>query len=169
MKSYLCVAGAALVLLSCLSCRPTQRSTESVNEMAKQTEDIVAIKQLAEDWRSGWLAGDVDSLLSLYADDPVLLPEGQSAVVGKDAIRPLYQSVLKEFAFKSQGTIMEVEASGDLGYFWSNYTLTATPRIGGEPMVSEGKSVFIVKRQHDGAWKIACLVDNSNLPPAGSE
>ena len=136
--------------------------------MAKQSDDIEVIKQLAEDWRSGWLAGDAEALLSLYADDPVLMPSGQPAVFGKDAIRPLYQSVLKEYIFKSQTRLMDIEASGDLGYFWSTYKLTATPKAGGESFEEEGKSVFIVKRQHGGAWKISRLIDNSDRAPTSS-
>ncbi len=130
--------------------------------MNSRNEDVQSIKQLAADWRSGWLAGDVDALLSLYADDPVLMPQGQPAVSGKGAIRPLYEAVLKEVTIKSEGTLMEVEASGDWGYFWSTYTLTATPKAGGEVIESEGKSLFIVRRQPDGAWKISRLIDNSS-------
>jgi uncharacterized protein (TIGR02246 family) len=136
--------------------------------MTDQSDDVNAIRQLAENWRSGWLAGDTDALLALYADDPVLMPWGQPTVFGKDAIRPLYQSVFKEYTIKSQTRVMDVEASGDLGYFWSTYKLTATPKAGGEPFEEEGKSVFIVKREH-GAWKIARLMDNSDRPPASKE
>ncbi len=57
---------------------------------------------------------------------------------------------------------MEVEASGDWGYFWSTYKLTATPKAGGVPIESEGKSLFVVKRVPGGAWKIARLIDNSS-------
>lgn len=126
------------------------------------TEDVEAIRQLAADWRSGWLAGDVDALLSLYDDEPILMPQGQMAVSGKDAIRPLYQAVLSEVRIESESTLMEVEASGDWGYFWSTYKLTATPKVGGEKIESEGKSLFIVKRQPSGAWKITRLIDNSS-------
>ena len=137
--------------------------------MGGRTKDIQAIRQLAADWRSGWRAGDADLLLSLYADDPVVMPQDQPAVIGIDAIRSLYQSVLKEFDFKSEGTLMEVEASGDWGYFWSTYTLTATPKAGGKPIKSAGKSVFIVKRQPGGAWKIARLIDNSDGAPTDQD
>ncbi len=130
--------------------------------MSDRNEDIQAIRQLAADWRSGWLAGDVDALLCLYAEEPVLMPQGQPAVSGKDAIRPLYEAVLQEVTIESEGTLMEVEVSGDWGYFWSTYKLTATPKAGGETIESEGKSLFIVKRQPDGAWKIARLIDNSS-------
>ena len=132
--------------------------------MSRWSEDIQAIKQLAADWRSGWLAGDPDALLSLYAEEPVLMPQGQPAIVGKDAIRAAYQAVLKEVVIKSKGALMEVETSGDWGYFWSTYTLTATPKAGGRPIRSKGKSVFIVKRQPRGAWKIARLIGNSDGP-----
>ena len=130
--------------------------------MKKQNEDIEAIKQLAETWRSGWLAADADLLLSLYADEPVLMPQDQPVVAGKGAIRPLYEAVLKEFDFRSEGSVKEVVVSGDMGYFWSAYTLTATPKAGGEPMKVTGKSLFIVKREPGGAWKIARLMDNSD-------
>ncbi len=131
------------------------------NTMSTRSRDIRAIKQLAAKWRAGWLTGDAGALLSLYTDDPVLMPQGQPAIVGKDAIRPLYQAVLKEVAIKSRGKLMEIEVSGDWGYFWSTYTLTATPKAGGKPIRSKGKSLFIVKRER-GVWKIARLMDNSD-------
>jgi uncharacterized protein (TIGR02246 family) len=128
----------------------------------RERDDIRAIKQLAADWRSAWLAGDADALLSLYADQPVLMPQGQPAIIGKAAIRPLYRALLEEVRIKSKGKLMEVKAAGDWGYFWSTYALTATPNSGGEPITSKGKSVFIVKRDRRGAWKIARLIDNSD-------
>lgn len=136
--------------------------------MTGQSKDMDAIKQLAEDWRSGWLAGDADALLSLYADDPVLMPSGQPAVFGKDAIRPLYESVFRDYAITSQTRLRDIEVSGDLGYFWCSYSLTATPKAGGEALEEDGKSVFIVRREHGGAWKIARLIDNSDQAPTGS-
>ena len=134
--------------------------------MSKRDEDIAAIKQLAAEWRTGWISGDADLLLSLYADDPVLMPQDARAVSGKERIRSIYESVLKEYRFKSQSRVMEVEVAGDWGYFWSTYSLTATPKAGGKPIQSAGKSVFIVKRERGGAWRIARLIDNSDGPPA---
>jgi uncharacterized protein (TIGR02246 family) len=132
--------------------------------MTTRSADLRAIAQMAADWRAGWLAGDVDTLLALYADDPVLLPQGQPAVTGRDAIRALYEAVLSEFQFTTESTLNEVDASGDLGYFWSTYRLTATPKGGGASTTSAGKSVFIVRRQRDGTWKITRLIDNSDNP-----
>ncbi len=137
--------------------------------MNGRSEDIQAVKQLAADWRFGWLTGDADLLLSLYDEDPVVLPQDQPALIGKDAIRSMYQSLLKDYAFKSESKLVEMEVSGDWGYLWSAYTLTATPKAGGEPVKVAGKSVFIVKRQPGGGWKIRRLMDNSDGPIADQD
>ena len=130
--------------------------------MTRQSEDIAAIEKLAKDWGAGWDRSDTDALLSLYASDPVLMPQGQPAVTGKTAIRALYQSLFKDYTVKGEGKVVEVEASGDLGYFWNSYTLTVTPKAGGEQIKAKGKSVFIVRRQNDNSWKVARLIDNSD-------
>ena len=148
----------ALMLAGCAE--PFKRPEKAAKPT--QAEDVAAVRQLADDWRAGWLAGDAEFLLSLYADDPVLMPQGQPAIFGKDEIRPLYETVLKEVEVKSQSKVMDVEVSGDWGYFWCTYTLTATPKAGGESFEVAGKSVYIVKRQPDGAWKITRLIDNSD-------
>lgn len=137
--------------------------------MSRNEQDIAAIRQLAADWRAGWLAGDADWLLALYADDPVLMPQDQPVVRGQAAIRPLYEAVLEDYVVTSDSTLVEVEADGDLGYIWSTYTLTATPKAGGTPIRRAGKSVFIVRRQPDGAWKITRLIDNSDGSLPGNE
>lgn len=136
--------------------------------MTSQSEDIDAIKQLARDWQAGWLAGDASALLSLYADDAVLMPQGLPALAGKEAIRSLYQAVFEEFRVTGGGRLLEVVVAGDWGYFLSTYELTAKPLAGGEPIEDEGKSVFIVRRQSDGDWKIARLIATSDRPTAGS-
>jgi hypothetical protein len=61
-----------------------------------------------------------------------------------------------------EGKVVQVEVSGDLGYIWNSYRLTATPKAGGQRIQAEGKSVLIVRRQQDNSWKIALLMDNSD-------
>jgi uncharacterized protein (TIGR02246 family) len=129
---------------------------------AARRDDIAAIRRLAAVWRAGWLAGDADALVALYTRKPVLMPQGRPAIFGKAAIRSLYRAVLRAVRIESTGTLRDVEAAGDWGYFWSTYSLRATPKAGGKARQSKGKSVFIVRRQNDGAWKIARLIDNSD-------
>jgi len=124
---------------------------------------------LAEDWHAGWLTGDPETLLALYADEPVLIMSYEPAVIGKEAIRTLYEYVFENYTFTGNGEQLEVEVVGDLGYFWSTYTATATPKAGGEPIKDHGNQVFIVRRQHNGSWKIARLIANRDQPPTNSQ
>lgn len=156
------VSRFAIVVVLALAGCAERNDFSGEPKTTNEHEDIEAIRKLAADWRSGWLTGDADLLLSLYTDDPVLMPQDQPAVVGKDAIRPLYEAVLKEYNFQSEGVLKEVVVSGDVGYYWSAYTLTATPKDGGEAIKSTGKTVCIVRRQPEGAWKIARLINNSD-------
>jgi uncharacterized protein (TIGR02246 family) len=130
-----------------------------------QTKDIVALRKLAEEWHAGWIAGNAEALLALYADDPVLMPQNQAAVIGKEAIRALYASVFEQFSVKGRGQLVEIVVTGDWGYLWSTYILTATAKESGEVIEDNGKSVFIVRRQRNGSWKITRLITNSDRPP----
>ena len=127
-------------------------------------DDVRAIRRLAAAWRRGWLEGDADALVALYADRPVLMPQGRSMMVGKAAIRAAYRAVFREVVIRSRSVLREVRASGDWGYFWSTYTLTARPKAGGPAIRARGKSLFVVHRKADGAWRIARLIDNSDDP-----
>jgi uncharacterized protein (TIGR02246 family) len=120
---------------------------------------MAAVRTLAKEWSAAWNRSDADGLLSLFTGDPVLLPQGRPAVTGKKAIRSLYRSFFKDYTVKGRGRVVEVEVSGDLGYFWSRYTLTAAPKAGGKKVAEKGRSLFIVRRRKDGAWKIARLID----------
>ena len=145
--------------------------------MSKQPEDIAAIKQLAEDWRAGWLTGDAEALLALLSDEPVLIMSSEDPIIGTEAIRTLYQYVFENYTFANDAEFtrtsdveqIEVEVDGDLGYIWSRYTNTETPKAGGETIEDHGNSVVIVRRQHDGSWKIARLIATRSQPTTNSQ
>jgi uncharacterized protein (TIGR02246 family) len=150
---------------------------EGTTMSQQQPEDIAAIEQLAKDWRAGWLAGDPEALLALLSDEPVLIMSSEDPIVGKEAIRALYQYVFANYTFTSDAEFtrtsdverMEVEVDGDLGYIWSKYTNTETPKGGGQTLEGHGQSVSIVRRQHDGSWKSARLIINRSQPSTNSQ
>ena len=129
-----------------------------------KAEDLDAIRQVSAAWRAAWEAGDLEGLMALYADDPILMPQNHPLVAGKEAIRALYEAVLEAYQVRGDGGLQEVTVSGDWGYYRVAYTLSATPKAGGETIHDTGKSLFIVTRPPGGAWRIARLIDNSDLP-----
>ncbi len=164
MEVYTSIAGLMALLLLGASCRFAQPRPVPDAGPSDHAEDVRAITRLTEVWHDAWLAGDAAALTALWTDDPVLMPQNRPAVIGKDEINALYQSVFDEYTIKGEGELLEVEVAGDWAFYRSTYTLTATPKAGGEPLEDSGISLFIVKRQPDGTWKIARLIANSDQP-----
>ena len=163
--------------------------------MTEQTEDIAAIHQLSEDYAAAWAKGDPELLLACYADDAVVIMSYEDPIVGKEALRELYQHVLgaekteeeggglaamaeaiglnpDDYTFTSETGQEKTDVSGDLGYLWSTYATAATPKPGveGEPIRDSGVTLLIVRRQEDGAWKVAVMMaTRGEHPEAASQ
>lgn len=132
--------------------------------MIDRSQDLADIERVALEWQHGWLKADAEALMALFGDDPVLMPQGQPAVLGREAIGSMYRALFRAFEVQVGGEVLEVEVAGDLAYIWSTYSLKATPKARGEPLEDVGMSVFLLKRQ-EGGWRIARLIANSDLPP----
>ena len=161
----------------------------------ENTEDIAAVNQLSKAYADAWTKGDPELLLSCYADDAVVIMSGEGPIVGKEALRELYQHVLgaekteeegggmaamaevlgmnpDDYVFTTEVEEGKTEVSGDLGYLWSTYANIATPKPGvdGEPIGDSGVSLLIVRRQEDGAWKVALMMaTRGEQPEAASQ
>jgi len=60
MKSHLKTLPLIIILMIAGCTRETNLPEDTI--MSKQSADIAAIRQLAEDWRAGWLTGDPEAL-----------------------------------------------------------------------------------------------------------
>ena len=159
----------------------------------ENTEDIAAVNKLAEDYAAAWAKGDPELLLACYADDAVVIMSHEEPIVGKESLRELYQHVFasqkteeegggeasmaeaigldpEDYTITSGGDEGTKEVSGDLGYLWSSYFSSATPKPGvdGEPISDSGVSLLIVRRQKDGAWKVALMMATRGEDPVAA-
>ena len=110
-------------------------------------------------------AGDVERWLSCYTGNAVLLPPGEHAVVGTQAIRAWAAPFFERYDLHESSDEREVEVAGEWGFIRAHWTWTLQPKDGGEAATDSGKSIWIVRRQPDGSWKIARAIWNSD--PAG--
>lgn len=61
---------------------------------------------------------------------------------------------------------LAVETAGHLAYHAYSYSWRVTPRAGGEPIEARGKGLHILRREADGAWRIAREIWNASPAPA---
>lgn len=120
------------------------------------SDDEQAIRQLVQTWIDATRAGDIDTVLSLMADDVVFLVTGQPPMVGKDtfaeAAREQSQGGLPEFDGVSD--IEEIQVIGDWAYMWTKLSVTVTPP-GDAPTMKRAGNTLSVLRKEKGRWLLA--------------
>ena len=134
-------------------------SSGQQRNQAPSAADIEAINKLHQRDVEASKAMDVETLVSLWTDDIVSIPQQGDAVVGKEANR---NSLLKLKQASSDIEIVEYDLSfkevkviGDWAYEWGTFSGTVKPKGGGETSKSSGKLFRVLKRESDGSWKVA--------------
>lgn len=113
------------------------------------------LDRVLRDYEKAWSAADTEALARLFVADGYALPNGQPPAAGADAIRAAYA--------RNAGSPLSLRAlhyaqSGDMAYIIGGF--------GGAPGKPDfGKFVLVLRRGHDGTWRIAADMDNANAMP----
>ncbi|MFN2218589.1 MAG: YybH family protein [Anaerolineae bacterium] len=112
--------------------------------------------------------GDLDLWISLWADDGTRMAPSAPPQIGRDQIREAVKPVFDVFDLDMTVHMEEAKVDGDLGLTRSSYSLTLTPKAGGDPIVfdPDGKALSVYARQADGSWKIVHDCLNTNVAPS---
>src|SRR2546430_12852572 len=84
--------------------------------------DRNAIRAVVANFDKAVLAGDWPAVVSVYAEDGMLLPPNGPAVQGRAAIRKFFDGFPKITAFRQ--SVVEIEGQGDLAYPRGTYQMT---------------------------------------------
>ncbi|HEY5551070.1 MAG TPA: DUF4440 domain-containing protein [Opitutaceae bacterium] len=135
--------------------------------MNLQTEGE-ALKQLSRDWSARTATGDLQAILSGWADDAVMMPPGSAPIEGKAAIQGYVEAAMRLPGFKIswEPQTVHVARSGDLAYMIES-NVTTVDDANGKPVTTHGKVVTIWRKDAGGQWKN--VVDMWNDAPAPAE
>jgi uncharacterized protein (TIGR02246 family) len=122
--------------------------------------DERAIRDAIALWHRATAAGDVDTVLTLMADDATFLVAGQPPMRGRGTFEKGLRNLLTQHRLESTADLQEVEVSGDLAYSWTNLTVRVIPIAGGDAKVRAGSALSIFRKQSDGAW---VLIRDANM------
>jgi ketosteroid isomerase-like protein len=129
----------------------TQADTAAVNNVREQEVTAIATG---------------DTTMPYAADDIVLLPPNESAVVGLAAARAWFGAFAGQYRASVVYTDTRVQFAGDLAVEQYAGTLTLTPVAGGEPMNEVLKGLHVYRRDAGGVWKMVQDIWNSDTPSA---
>lgn len=144
---------AALALLSYATVEPPLAATPT------DEQSPAGLVEAGAHWQVLYEAGEWKELRTLYADDAVLMTQGQAKIEGADAILAFLQRLSNMgaevgFRFEPEEAVVE----GDLGFVTAKYRMD----IGfpdKEPSVVVGRS-FLVYKWQDDRWKLWRDIDN---------
>lgn len=118
------------------------------------TQDEQEIRQLVGTWLMATQAGDVEAVLALMSDDVMFMSAGQPPMIGREAFARGLNKVLAENVIESTSEIAEIVVSGDLAYCRTKLTVTITSKHGQLPMLRNGDTLSILRKQADGKWRL---------------
>ena len=114
------------------------------------------IRHLVATWMTATKAGDVETVLSLMAEDVVFLIPGRPPMIGKAAFAAASQAQSNQGApqFDGASEIQEIKVLGEWAFIWTKLSVTMTPPGGAPPMMRTGHTLSILKKEK-GKWLLA--------------
>jgi len=118
--------------------------------------DEQEIRQLVATWMAATKAGDIETVLSLMADDVVFLLPGQPPMMGKSTFAAAAKAHSNQDAPQFDGTseIQEIQVRGDWAFMWTKLSVVVTQPGNPTPMTRAGHTLSILKKEN-GKWVLA--------------
>ena len=115
------------------------------------TDDERAIRDLVGTWMKASEAGDLNTVLSLMADDVIFMAPGREPF-GKEEFRAASET-MKKVRLTGTSDIRELKVLGDWAYIRNYIEISVTPP-NGTAMQRRGYALSILRKQSDGTWVI---------------
>ena len=150
LKGSLATSVMTLILLTGLS-------TQSVAMDSLEAIDSVRMK-----FNAASKASDALALAKLLDRDAVWVPPGQTAILGREAIKAFY---INRFADKKTVITLHpgtIQLMGDWAVLHSTFSRLDADLMSQEEQTYEGNYLWILRKQPDGAWKVAYDIWNES-------
>jgi len=155
---------AMCFLLACSSGPSGQTPVDSTAAI-----DEEAIRDLMNRYVSGYESEDVETFVSVFAEDAVRMQPNGPAIVGSDQIRAYYENWFTESSLDVVVTPDQIELLGDRAVAWGTYTAKVTSKTDGTESQDRGKWINVFVKGTDGGWRFYRNIWNSDLPLSDDE
>jgi len=152
MNSFRAVA-PTLVLSTLVACAPASDNAAST----------AALRQADSAYSAHMRTLDVAGLTALYANDAVMHPPNEPTVSGIEAVRTFAATFasVPGLTMSARLELVEVSASGDLGYTVNIVDMSTTDSLGAT-VTGRLRDVHVWKQDSAGQWKIVEDIWNSD-------
>ena len=127
----------------------------------KNSEDLAlqAIQELHAKDKAASLQGDIRTLLSLFAEDGIVIPAEGEIIKRKEGLKKMLEQNFKDqedyTLIEYKHDFKEIKIMGEYAYEWGLYSGAYKSKKNDKILTGSGKLMRILKRQKDGSWKIS--------------
>ena len=133
---------------------------------ADQAPNHKSIKSILATYEQALNASDVDTVMTLYADDGVFMAQHSAPNVGRDAIRRAYDGVFEAIDLDIRFTVDEVtQVSPRWAFARTRSEGFVTINATGDKAPEGNQELFMFEKQDSGEWKIARYIFSTTNPP----
>jgi ketosteroid isomerase-like protein len=131
-------------------------------------DDSYAIRLAKTKLRDAYNKGNVNGVVSVFADEYSDMSAGLASFYGAEAravLKHRMKQLFAQYDAELAITIISIGVHGPLAFDWGWHRLTLTPRKGGKSITTRTRYLEIWQKGADGNWKIAIFFDNVDVPP----
>jgi uncharacterized protein (TIGR02246 family) len=133
-----------------------------------ENTDTSAIQDVLSAYEPALNAQDTDTIVSLYAEDGVFMPQHSQPQVGRDNIRAAYYRVFEAITLDVEFEVDEIQQlSGDWAFVRTRSDGTVKINATGDSGPEGNQELFLFQRTESGNWKIARYIFSTTNPPRG--
>jgi len=115
-------------------------------------QDNEKIREVIATWMRAMAEGDLETVLSLIAEDAVFLLPDQPPMQGREAFAAALRSALGQVRIEGKPDIQETYVAGDYAFCRNQLSLTVTPLQGGPAQRRAGPTLSVFRKEPDGRW-----------------
>ena len=111
------------------------------------------------------LSGNIDGIVSMYADDAIMMPPNDTTVYGKSEIRSWWEEYFAFFRITSSvETERDVAIVGDQAFVRTSASITIVPKQQGARILDDIRSLTVWRKESENSWQISHQIWNSTKP-----
>jgi uncharacterized protein (TIGR02246 family) len=123
--------------------------TPSDHDLRSNNEKI---REVVTTWMRATEEGNLETVLSLIAEDAVFLLPDQPPMRGRETFAAALRSALGQVRIDDKPNIQEIHVAGDYAFCWKQLSLTMTPLQGGPAQRHPGPTLSVFRKEQDGRW-----------------
>lgn len=130
--------------------------------------DEYAISVAKTEYREGHNSGEIERVLSVFADGFTNMSEGEPTFYGEEAqqaLRLQLSALFSQYQVKIEIVIIDIVVLGNTAMDRGWHKLILTPKAGGEPEVRKYRYCETWQKQADGSWRIGFFISNKDYEP----